>query len=232
MKTSLWTRILELIAPRACAVCGKRLSITEHAVCSPCLLHLPRTTYQFTPYDNPMAQLFWGLAPVSQASALFFYEPHSELARLIYHLKYGNRPDIGEDLGRIMAEEMRIAGFLDSVDVLLPVPLSSRRLRQRGYNQSEMLCRGIREITNIPVETKVLIRKHFYQSQTHLMRHQRQANVAEMFHLRDAAGLAGKHVLLVDDICTTGATLIACINALNQIPRLRVSVLTLGFTKS
>ena len=120
MKTSLWTRILELIAPRACAVCGKRLSITEHAVCSPCLLHLPRTTYQFTPYDNPMAQLFWGLAPVSQASALFFYEPHSELARLIYHLKYGNRPDIGEDLGRIMAEEMRIAGFLDSVDVLLP----------------------------------------------------------------------------------------------------------------
>ena len=92
MKTSLWTRILELIAPRACAVCGKRLSITEHAVCSPCLLHLPRTTYQFTPYDNPMAQLFWGLAPVSQASALFFYEPHSELARLIYHLKYGNRP--------------------------------------------------------------------------------------------------------------------------------------------
>jgi ComF family protein len=131
-----------------------------------------------------------------------------------------------------MAEEMRIAGFLDSVDVLLPVPLSSKRLRQRGYNQSEMLCRGIREITNIPVETKVLIRKHFYQSQTHLMRHQRQANVAEMFHLRDAAGLAGKHVLLVDDICTTGATLIACINALNEIPRLRVSVLTLGFTKS
>lgn len=231
MKTSLWSRVLDLISPRQCVVCGNRLSITEHSICSVCCLHLPRTTYQFTPYDNPMAQLFWGLAPVSRSAALFFYEPHSEIAHIIYDLKYGNRPDIGEDLGRIMAEEMKIAGFFDGVDILLPVPLSPKRKRQRGYNQSEMLCRGIHEITGIPIQVKVLLRKHFHQSQTSLTRHQRRENVAEMFELKKKEALEGKHILLVDDICTTGATLSACLHALDSIPGVRLSVLTLGLTK-
>lgn len=232
MKTSFWTRILDLISPRQCVICGERLSITERAVCSSCYLHLPRTTYQFTPYDNPMAQLFWGLAPISRAAALFFYEPHAEAAQLIYDLKYADRPDIGEDIGRMMAEEMQMADYFAGVDVIIPVPLSSKRKRQRGYNQSEMIARGIHEITNIPVMHRALKRKHFHQSQTSLMRHQRQENVAEMFELRDAKGLEDKHILLVDDVCTTGATLIACANTLKDIPGIRISVLTLGFTKS
>ena len=232
MKTSFWTRILDLISPRQCVICGERLSITERAVCSSCYLHLPRTTYQFTPYDNPMAQLFWGLAPISRAAALFFYEPHAEAAQLIYDLKYADRPDIGEDIGRMMAEEMQMADYFAGVDVIIPVPLSSKRKRQRGYNQSEMIARGIHEITNIPGMNCALKRKHFHQSQTSLMRHQRQENVAEMFELRDAKGLEDKHILLVDDVCTTGATLIACANTLKDIPGIRISVLTLGFTKS
>ena len=89
-----------------------------------------------------MAQLFWGLLPVERAAALFYYEPRSEAAELLYRLKYGNRPDIGEDLGRVMAEEMNLAHFLDGIDVLVPVPLSRKRHWQRGYNQSEMLARG------------------------------------------------------------------------------------------
>lgn len=232
MKTSFWTRILDLISPRQCVICGERLSITERAVCSSCYLHLPRTTYQFTPYDNPMAQLFWGLAPISRAAALFFYEPHAEAAQLIYDLKYADRPDIGEDIGRMMAEEMQMADYFAGVDVIIPVPLSSKRKRQRGYNQSEMIARGIREITHIPVIHRALKRKHFHQSQTSLMRHQRQENVAEMFELRDAKDLNDKHILLVDDVCTTGATLTACANVLKDIPGIRISVLTLGFTKS
>lgn len=228
---NLWSRLLDLISPRQCVVCGCRLSITERSVCTVCYLHLPRTAYQFSPYDNPMAQLFWGLAPVDRAAALFYYEPHGEPARLVYDLKYADRPDIGVDIGRMMAEEMKMAGYFDSVNVLVPVPLSSRRQRQRGYNQSEMLCRGIHEITDIPIATDVLIRKHFQQSQTTLMRHQRQENVADMFELRKTADLEGKHILLVDDVCTTGATLSACAHALSVIPRIRLSVLTLGFTK-
>lgn len=232
MKTSIWTRILDLISPRQCVICGQRLSITERSVCSACYLHLPRTTYQFTPYDNPMTQLFWGLAPVSRAAALFFYEPHAEAAQLMYDLKYADRPDIGEDIGRMMAEEMRMADYFAGVDVIIPVPLSSKRKRQRGYNQSEMIARGIHEITHIPVMSRALKRKHFHQSQTSLMRHQRQENVAEMFELRDAKDLEGKHILFIDDVCTTGATLTACANVLKDIPGIRISVLTLGFTKS
>lgn len=232
MKTSFWTRILDLISPRQCVICGERLSVTERALCSSCYLHLPRTSYQFTPYDNPMTQLFWGLAPVSRAAALFFYEPHSEGAQLVYDLKYADRPDIGEDIGRMMAEEMRVAGYLKEVDMIVPVPLSPKRQQQRGYNQSERIAQGIHEMTGLPVYAKTLRRKHFHQSQTTLMRHQRQENVAEIFKLGDAKDMEGKHILLVDDVCTTGATLSACARILDSIPRVRISVLTLAFTKS
>lgn len=227
-----WTRILDFISPRLCVVCGERLSPTERSLCSVCMLHLPRTTYQFSPDDNPMAQLFWHLTPIKRAAALLYYEPHSELARLIYDLKYHDRPDIGEDMGRLMANEMQLAHYFDGIDVLLPVPLSRKRLRQRGYNQSEMLAIGVSDITHLPIVTNALRRKHFVKSQTRLSRHERQENVEDMFELRDSSQLQGKHVLLIDDICTTGATLIACIDALKNIPGIRLSVLTLGFTKT
>lgn len=226
------TRILDFISPRQCVVCGERLAPTEHSLCSTCLLHLPRTTYQFTPHDNPMAQLFWHLSPVEKAAALIFYEPHSEVAQLIYDLKYHDRPDIGEDMGRLMAGEMQLAHFFDDIDLLLPVPLSRKRLRQRGYNQSEQLAIGISDITHLPVVTKALRRKHFRQSQTQLSRRERQENVEDLFELRNGSMLQDKHVLLIDDICTTGATLLACCDALKAVPGIRLSVLTFGFTKS
>ena len=227
-----WTRFLDFISPRQCVVCGERLSPTERSLCSVCVLHLPRTTYQFTPNDNPMAQLFWHLTPVERAAALLFYEPHSEMAQIVYDMKYHDRPDIGEDMGRLMANEMQFARYFDGIDVLLPVPLSRKRLRQRGYNQSEQLAIGISDITNLPIATKALRRKHFVKSQTQLSRHERQENVADIFELCDNSPLKGKHVLLVDDICTTGATLIACVDALKDIEGIRLSVLTLGFTKT
>ena len=227
-----WTRFLDFISPRQCVVCGERLAPTERSLCSVCVLHLPRTTYQFTPEDNPMAQLFWHLTPVERAAALLFYEPHSEMARLVYDMKYHDRPDIGEDMGRLMANEMQFARYFDGIDILLPVPLSRKRMRQRGYNQSEQLAIGISDITHLPVVTKALRRKHFVKSQTQLSRHERQENVDDMFELRDGSLLQDKHILLVDDICTTGATLMACIEVLKDIPGIHLSVLTLGFTKA
>lgn len=227
-----WTRILDFISPRLCVICGERLSPTERSICSVCVLHLPRTNYQFSPDDNPMAQLFWHLTPVERAAALLYYEPHSELARIIYDLKYHDRPDIGEDMGRLMANEMQLAHYFDGIDVLLPVPLSRKRLRQRGYNQSEQLAIGVRDITHLPIVNKALRRKHFVKSQTRLSRHERQENVEDMFELRDSSLLEGKHVLLIDDICTTGATLTACVDVLKNIMGIRLSVLTLGFTKT
>ena len=225
------TRILDFISPRLCVVCGHRLAPTERSLCSVCLFHLPRTDFHQKPLDNPMAQLFWGLAPIEKAAALFYYHPHSETAQLVYRLKYNNRPDIGEDMGRMMANELQATDFFSDIDVLLPVPLASKRRRQRGYNQSEQLAIGISDITHLPIVSKVLRRKHFQQSQTTLNRWQRQENVTDTFQLKEEHLLQGKHVLLIDDICTTGATLIACANVLKDIEDIRISVLTLGFTK-
>ena len=227
-----WSRILDFISPRQCVVCGQRLAPTERSLCSVCLLHLPRTTYQFTPDDNPMVQLFWHLTPIRHAAALLFYEPRSEIARIVYDLKYHDRPDIGEDMGRLMANEMQMAHFFDDIDVLLPVPLSRKRLRQRGYNQSEELARGISDVTHLPIVTNAVRRKHFVKSQTQLTRFERQENVTDMFELHDDRQLKGHHVLLVDDICTTGATLIACAEVMRHIEGIRLSILTLGFTKT
>lgn len=229
--TYWWTRIVDFIAPRSCVICGRRLSPTERSLCSVCVLHLYRTTFQFTPEDNEMAQLFWGLLPVERTAALIYYEPRSETAALIYKLKYGHRPDIGEDLGRIMAEEMKPAGFLDGIDVLLPIPLSKKRYWQRGYNQSEMLARGMSEVTGLPVITKAVRRTNFRQSQTSLTRKERQENVEGTFVLRHPELLENKHVLLIDDICTTGATLLACSEAIRSVKGIHISILTLGFTK-
>ena len=226
-----WTRFLDFISPRVCVVCDHRLAPTERSLCSVCLFHLPRTNFHLKPLDNPMAQLFWKLTNVQKAAALFYYQPHSETAQLVYRLKYNNRPDIGEDMGRVMAKEMQLSDFFSDIDVLLPVPLSRKRLRQRGYNQSEQLAVGISDVTHLPIVTKALRRKDFHQSQTTLNRWQRQENVADTFQLKDANQLQGKHVLLIDDICTTGATLIACAHALQDVEGIRISVLTLGFTK-
>ena len=225
------TRFLDFISPRACVVCDHRLAPSERALCAVCLFHLPRTNFHLKPLDNPMAQLFWKLTNVQKAAALFYYQPHSETAQLVYRLKYNNRPDIGEDMGRVMAKEMQLSDFFSDIDVLLPVPLSCKRLRQRGYNQSEQLAVGISDVTHLPIVTKALRRKDFHQSQTTLNRWQRQENVADTFQLKDAQQLQDKHVLLIDDICTTGATLISCAHALQDVEGIRISVLTLGFTK-
>ena len=227
-----WSRLLDFISPRECVCCGRRLAPTERPLCGSCLLHLPRTFFHAKPLDNAMNQLFWGVAPFEKTAALFFYEPHSELAQIIYRLKYDNRPDIGEEMGRIMAQELQPSGFFEGIDALLPVPLSRKRLRQRGYNQSEQLAIGISNITHLPIIKGALIRNSFTQSQTSLNRQQRQENVADTFVSRNDSMLASRHVLLIDDICTTGATLTACAHAIYHIEDIRMSALTLGFTKS
>ena len=232
MRPSWWTRVLDFIAPRLCVVCQRRLAPTERTVCTVCQLHLPRTTFQFSPSDNVMARRFWGLVPIERAAALTDYEPHSEMAAIVYQLKYGDRPDIGEDMGRLMAREMGLGGFFDGIDALVPVPLSPRRQRQRGYNQSERLAAGVSQQTGIPVVTGVLRRRHFRQSQTTLSHLERQENVSDMFYVRHPERLQHRHVLLIDDIYTTGATLLACAEQLTSIPGISISILTFGRTVS
>lgn len=231
MATTLWSDVLDFVSPRRCTVCGGRLAPTEHALCTVCCLRLPRTGFCLSPTDNPVAKLFWGQVAVERATAFFYHEPHSETSRLVYSLKYRGRPDIGVALGRLAALEMMAAGFLAGIDVVVPVPLAKRRLRERGYNQSAAIAEGIGSAAGLPVETRAVVRTVYHGSQTSLSRWQRLDNVDGAFCLKDASRLQGRHALLVDDIVTTGATAIACASALASVPGLRLSFMALGFTK-
>ena len=229
---SFWSSLLDLISPRTCVVCGQRLSVSEETICSKCNLHLPRTGFQQDPYENIMAKMFWGQIPIERATALIYYEPHAETANILYELKYKNHPEIGEVMGRLMARELQMSHFFEGIDAIIPVPLAKKRERQRGYNQSHELAKGISEITGLPIYNKVVRRTVFEGSQTSLGRWERNENVEQVFELKDAATIQGKHLLIVDDVVTTGATIIACAKELCKAEGVRISVLSLGLAKN
>ena len=225
-KISLWQRLLDLLAPRLCTVCGRRLSLSERVLCASCNMHLPRTGFQLNASDNMMARLFWGIIPVERAAALFYYEASSKDSNIIYDLKYHNHPEIGQVMGRMMALEFMPSGFFEGINGIVPVPLARKRQRQRGYNQSEMIAEGIREATGIPIYNKVVSRSAFLESQTHLGRWDRNDNVEGIFQLiGDGSYIRGKHLLMVDDVVTTGATVVACGQELLKAGDVRLSVL-------
>ena len=228
---SLLSCVIDLLAPRACAICGSRRSVSEEAVCCACNLHLPRTHYSARPYDNEMAKLFWGILPVERAAALFFYEPHSPSSNIIYKLKYGGRPDMARTMGRMAVAEFARDGFFAGIDTIVPVPLAGNRQRRRGYNQSVEMARGMGEVAHLPVTDKAVSRDAFRESQTKMNRWQRQENVEGVFHLKDASQLAGKHVLIVDDVVTSGATVTSLAKEIMRAKDVRFSVVSLGFAK-
>lgn len=232
MKISLLTRLLDIIAPRTCIVCGSRLSVTEDVICQKCCLHLPRTGFATSATDNLMARLFWGQMPAERAAALFYYQPRSETARIVYDMKYAGRADAAVAMGRLIATELIGTGFFEGIDIMVPVPLTRSRKRRRGYNQSELLAQGISEVTGIPVDAKAVERTDFTASQTSIMRWMRRDNVKGAFRPVGTARLHGRHVLIVDDVITSGATTMACGGCMNTAGDIRLSIVTLAFTKS
>ena len=215
-----------------CVVCGSRLAVTEETLCSKCYLHLPRTDFRNNLYENVMAKLFWGRIAIEKADALFFYEPHAETAHILYELKYKNHPEIGVVMGRMMAKELMRSGLFEGIDAIVPVPLAKKRERERGYNQSLELAKGVSEVTGLPIADKVVVRTKFVGSQTQRGRWERNENVENVFELVDGDSINGKHLLLIDDVVTTGATIIACAQELQKASNVRISVLALGFAKS
>lgn len=229
---SFWHRLLDFISPRCCVVCGHRLSVSEEIICVRCNFHLPRTGFQRNPYENEMAKLFWGQIPIERATSLFYYEAHAETANILYELKYRDHPEIGEVMGRMLAKEIQPSGFFDGIDEIIPIPLAKKRLRQRGYNQSMEIARGVSEMTGLPILNKVVERTAFEGSQTRKGRWGRNENVEYVFKLADGSAIRGKHLLLIDDVVTTGATIIACAKELLKVPDIKISVFSLGFAKS
>lgn len=227
---SLIRSVYELLLPRTCRACGRRLAVDENIVCASCMLHLPFTGFLDNPYDNEMAKMFWGrIRNFEKAFALVYHLPHTMSARIIYQLKYFNKPEIGEDVGIMMGRLMSEKGFFDGIDCIVPVPLARKRQRERGYNQSEMIAEGLHVVCKLPIVKDAVRRLTFESSQTKKDRISRYENVDNVFELVNGEKLSKKHVLVVDDVVTTGATICAMVGLLDQIVDIRVSVVTIGF---
>lgn len=218
-----------ILLPQDCPVCGKPLDRDERFVCRKCLMGLPLTHYHEIEF-NPMEQLFAGTIPIERAAAYFHYEKGSNYASLLHDLKYRNRPQLGRWLAARAATLMEPHGMWQGIDVMIPVPLHITKLAKRGYNQSQYIARGIADVTGIAVKPW-LKATEAHASQTHKGQLARLENARGIYRpTRNAAPLAqAGHVLIVDDVVTTGATLLSCATALlHDYPQLKISFFTLA----
>lgn len=213
--------------PRLCPVCGKALDGDEQWLCRNCLAKLPRTRYEEVEF-NTMEQHFAGKIPIERATAYFFYEKGSPYASILHDIKYHSVPRMGQWLTARAVRDMSSNHFFEGLDVVTAVPLHRSKLAKRGYNQSEYLARGIADELGIPyVELLKAVRPH--STQTHKGAIERWQNIQGNYALKkDADRLAGKHILLVDDVITTGSTLCVCASLLKEIPEVKVSLFTLA----
>ena len=220
--------LIRLFFPHYCAVCEDRLREDEEVLCADCWRRFPRTNFHLQK-DNSVERLFWGKFTLGKATAFCYYWQEDDYSRIVRLLKYEGRPDVGVAMGRKMAEELMPSGFFEGVDALIPVPLHEKRMKERGYNQSEQLAIGIREMTGIPLRTDAVVRVRNTETQTHKTAQERYENMQQVFQ-RTASieSLQGKHVLLIDDVLTTSATLTACADALQKVPDLTISILALA----
>lgn len=218
---------ISLFFPRVCAGCGEPLVRGEEVICIRCLADLPRTGFaRFA--DNKVARVFWGRIQLEYAASLCYFEKGSRLQKMFHRMKYRNEPVVGRVLGRELGRELASSSMFSSLDAVIPVPLHPKKQKKRGYNQSEYIARGISEILDIPVLTGVLERVVHTSSQTHKGRYNRWENVEGIFKVVSPEKLQNQHVLVVDDVLTTGATLEACCTPLLRTADVKVSIATLA----
>lgn len=223
----LWDDLLSILFPRLCYACGNQLLRNEFLICAECHVLIPRTNYHLED-DNPVARLFWGRCRIEKAAAFSFYNKDSRIRKLIHNLKYKGITEIGFELGKIYGESLIRSDFLTGIDVIVPVPLHKSKKKARGFNQSEIISDGISSATGIMVDRDSLQRITVTETQTRRSRFDRWINVEGIFCVKDASLLEGKHILLIDDVITTGSTLESCTNELLKAEGVKVSVAALA----
>lgn len=223
----LWDDFISLLFPRLCYACGNHLARNENLICTECYILIPRTGYHLQP-ENPVEKLFWGRCRIEKAAAFSFYNRGSRIRNLIHNLKYRGIRDVGYELGRMYGQSLNGSGFISDIDLIIPVPLHPSKQRARGFNQSDLICRGLSEATGIPVDTESLARVTVSATQTKKSRYDRWINVEGIFSLTRPEALRGKHVLLIDDVITTGSTIESCTNELLKTEGVKVSVAALA----
>jgi ComF family protein len=225
---NLWDDFIGLLFPRLCYACGNHLLRNESLICTECYVVIPRTNYH-TADINPVAQLFWGRCLIMKAAAFSFYNKGSRIRNLIHNLKYKGIKEIGYELGRIYALSLLASRFIADIDLIIPVPLHPSKKRIRGFNQSEIISEGISEITGLPLDTGSLARTAVTTTQTRRSRYERWTNVEGIFKVTEPDKIRGMHILLVDDVITTGSTIESCANELLKVDGVKVSALAIAF---
>lgn len=219
---------IALIFPNICLSCGKSLYKNEQSICTYCCYHLPKTNFHLDS-QNPVAKIFWGRVPVFSAAAFYHFNKGSKVQNLIHHLKYKGQKHLGVTLGKLYGHDLKYSDDFNTVTTIIPVPLHSKRQKKRGYNQSECFAEGLAESLNAQLVTNNLYRAVESSTQTKKSRFSRWQNVESIFQLKNATALEGQHILLVDDVVTTGATLEACAQTLSSIKDIKISIVTIAY---
>lgn len=221
--------LLELFFPRLCVTCSRKLFTGEKYLCLHCVLELPKTNYH-NDVQNKVAQLFWGRVPVENATAWLFFRKGSKYQRLIHYLKYKGMKEMGKEMGILFGRDI-CRSYFGEVDLIVPVPLHEKKMKQRGYNQSEHIAAGMAAGLGIQVVPGNLVRIRSTDTQTRKGRFQRWQNVDGVFMVAEPEGILGKHILLTDDVITTGSTLEAAVRALLTAGAAKVSIAALAFAE-
>lgn len=228
MKRSFFTSlpIFHLFYPHICIGCGSDVLDAESFICLECINNLPHTNFA-QHANNPVEKKFWGRIPVSAATSEFYFSKASIIQNIIHEFKYKGNIKVGHYLGRLIGSSLLNSNRFD-IDVIVPIPLFERKEKKRGYNQAMVLGEGISAIMNVPLLKRDVARIVYTDTQTKKHRTERWTNVEKSFFVKAPSRLEGKHILLVDDVITTGATLEACGAEILKINNTRLSIATLA----
>jgi len=218
----------EFIYPPLCITCGERLLSPEKYLCINCLADLPVTNFHLSP-ENTVAEIFWGRVKIENATSFFHYRKGSRYQKLIHFIKYRGMKELGNECGGRFGKILAGSEYYNSTDLIVPVPLHPRKKKKRGYNQSEYIAAGIASALNKPVCSDNLTRIAYTPSQTKKSRYERWQNVNGIFKINCPEDFKNKHILLVDDVITTGSTLEACASEILKITDTKISIATLAY---
>jgi ComF family protein len=227
-----WTDLVDLIYPRSCIVCKQELSVSEKHCCHFCLEDLPYTYFEKYREPTELDKLFWGRIKVHSTFSLLFFEKEKGTQLILHSLKYKHNFDLGFYMGKLIAQKLSAHPILQGVDALIPVPIHHRKKFIRGYNQTEALVKGIQEITGIRIIDDFVAKNSHTGSQTRKGRFLRWDNVSQQFTVIKPCPQNIRHIAIIDDVITTGATIESLITVIQKnYPEIRISVISLAMAK-
>ena len=222
------TDLFDLFYPHVCLSCSQKLMSGEEVLCFKCESELPQSDH-WNNIENPLMKRFWGRVDTQGAATLFQFQKDGNVQHLLHQLKYRKRQDVGKYIGSMFGQLLKQPdSIINHIDLIVPVPLHWKKLKQRGFNQCDPFAQALAETLNIPWSATALERVYENISQTKINRFDRYGNVAEIFSVADSEQLKGKHILLVDDVVTTGATAEACLQTILSVENTKVSFVAIA----